>query len=163
MRRDAGCWKNFRLCKCSWSRKTWIRYRRDRNSSSMPESICWWIIFYLFYADLFFLFAFLFVLSYEIRSLLSKIIVTRKGKERVIHNKNRRRRESNNLRWTKAKIACQSSFFYMSRVMKRAWIYCYHNYNHRNFKPLEGKHYSCSESKALKLIQQKWKYFQKMG
>ena len=54
--------------------------------------------FIFFMQIFFFVFAFLFVLSYEIRSLLSKIIVTRKGKERVIHNKNRRRRESNNLR-----------------------------------------------------------------
>lgn len=34
---------------------------------------------------------------------LSKIILTIKGKERVIHDKNRRRRESNNLGRTKAK------------------------------------------------------------
>ena len=74
----------------------------------------------------------LFCSFYHMKSgiFLSKIILTRNGKERVIHDKNRRRRESNNLGRTKAKnyLSHYRFFFYMSRLMKRTWIYCYHNY-----------------------------------
>lgn len=52
---------------------------------------------FIFFMQMFF--SFLLFCSFYHKSgiFLSKIILTRKGKERVIHDKNRRRRESNNL------------------------------------------------------------------
>lgn len=59
---------------------------------------------FIFFMQMFFSFL-LFCSFYHMKSgiFLSKIILTRKGKERVVHDKNRRRRESNNLGRTKAK------------------------------------------------------------